>query len=55
MCGCPFRLVSGRGRERETDLVSRGQFGPWFVGSPVIILSVCYLHILIKPQNLPGK
>lgn len=45
-------------KERKTNdryLVSRGQFGPRFVSSPVIIVSICHFHVFIKPQNLPGK
>jgi len=35
-------------------LVSRCKLCPWLICSPVVVLSICYFHILVKPQDLPG-
>jgi len=43
--------LGGRG---EPDLVSRCKFGPGFVRTPVIVLSMSALHILMKAQDLSG-
>lgn len=51
----PLKRKRERQTDRQTHLVSGCQFGPRFVSSPVIILSICYFHIFIEPQNLPGK
>ncbi len=37
-----------------SDLVSRCEFGPGFVGAPVVVLSMSALHILMKTQDLSG-
>lgn len=39
---------------RPFYLVSRCQLCPWLICSPVVVLSICYFHILVKPQDLPG-
>ncbi len=49
--------VSTRGQRRAvigSDLVSRCEFGPGFVGAPVVVLSMSALHILMKAQDLSG-